>query len=81
MKKEEMVQTKEAEDAEASESFTITATINKQFNKFMTPPHDLLTWSDMPEHLRFNPYVHKGKKKKENESYITFCGIFRRTFL
>lgn len=75
MKEEEMVQTKtvEAEDAETNESFTITGTINKQFNKFMTPPCDLLTWSDMPDHLRFNPYVLKGKN--ESESYFLFGAL------
>lgn len=72
MKEEEMVQKKtvEAEDAETNDSFTITGTINQQFNKFMTPPYDLLTWNDMPNHLRFNPYVLKGKKEKQ-KSFVT----------
>jgi hypothetical protein len=52
--------TLEETETETTESFTITSTINKQINKFMTPPVDLLTWNEMPKHLRFNPYVHKG---------------------
>lgn len=76
MKKEEMgKKTVEAEDAETNESFTITSTINKQFNKFMTPPCDLLTWNDMPEHLRFNPYVLKGKIKKQKSFIKSVCVI------
>lgn len=49
-------------ETESNESLTITNTINKQINKFMTPPCDLLTWKDMPSHLQFNPYVHKGNE-------------------
>lgn len=56
-----MLKTKTLE-TESNESLTISNTINKQINKFMTPPCDLLTWKDMPEHLQFNPYVHKGNK-------------------
>lgn len=52
--------TLEETETETNESYTITSTINKQINKFMTPPCDLLTWRDMPSHLRFNPYVHTG---------------------
>ena len=52
--------TLEETETETNESYTITSTINKQINKFMTPPCDLLTWRDMPNHLRFNPYVHTG---------------------
>lgn len=54
-----MMKTKTLE-TESNESYTISNTINKQINKFMTPPCDLLTWKDMPEHLQFNPYVHTG---------------------
>lgn len=46
-------------ETESNES--LPNTINKQINKFMTPPCDLLTWKDMPEHLQFNPYVHTGE--------------------
>lgn len=52
--------TVEQEDSEVNENFTVANTINKQINKFMTPPIPLLTWQDMPLHLQFNPYVHKG---------------------
>lgn len=50
-------------ETESNESLTIPNTINKQINKLMTPPCDLLTWKDMPEHLQFNPYVHTGTQK------------------
>lgn len=50
----------EKKDSQSSENYTITNSINKQIIKIMTPPCDLLTWNDMPEHLQFNPYVHKG---------------------
>lgn len=49
-------------ETESNESLTISNTINNQINKFLTPPCDLLTWNDMPQHLKFNPYVHKGIK-------------------
>lgn len=55
--REKMIKTLETE---SNESLTISNTINKQINKFMTPPCNLLTWHDMPEHLQFNPHVHKG---------------------
>lgn len=51
-------------ETESTEPLTVTNTINKQFNKFMTPPCDLLTIHEMPKHLQFNPYVHKGKRRK-----------------
>lgn len=57
-----MMKTKTLE-TESNESLTITNTINKQINKFMTPPCDLLTWKEMPAYLQFNPYVHKGNMK------------------
>ncbi|XP_070509285.1 progestin and adipoQ receptor family member 4 [Chironomus tepperi] len=58
--------TLEETETETNESYTITSTINKQINKFMTPPCDLLTWRDMPSHLRFNPYVHTGYRPLQN---------------
>lgn len=48
-------------ETESNESLTVTSAINKQINKFMTPPLPLLTWKEMPEHLQFNPYVRTGK--------------------
>ena len=54
--------TVETGDSETSENYTVASSINKQINKYMTPPCDLLTWKDMPQHLQFNPYVHKGIK-------------------
>lgn len=47
--------------SETSDNCTVANSINKQIIKYMTPPCDLLTWKDMPQHLQFNPYVHKGK--------------------
>lgn len=58
-----MMKTKTLE-TESNESLTVTSAINKQINKFMTPPLPLLQWKDMPEHLQFNPYVHTGKNDK-----------------
>lgn len=48
-------------EGESNESLNIATTINKQITKFVTPPCDLLQWKDMPQHLQFNPYVHKGE--------------------
>jgi hypothetical protein len=68
-------------ETESNESLTITSTINKQINKFMTPPCDLLTWKDMPAHLQFNPYVHTGKSftlcyHSQHEKLIFFSFLF-----
>lgn len=56
-------------ETESNESLTVTSAINKQINKFMTPPIPLLTWKDMPEHLQFNPYVRTG----ESEDASFYC--------
>lgn len=48
-------------ETESTESLTATSAINKQINKFMTPPESLLSFQDMPKHLQFNPYVRQGK--------------------
>ena len=33
-----------------------------QPNTKLAPPEDLLSWNEMPQHLQFNPYVHKGER-------------------
>lgn len=57
-------------EAESTETLTQPNTINKQIKQIITPPCDLLTWRDMPEHLQFNPYVHTGKNSSSVELYV-----------
>lgn len=67
-------------ETESNESLTIPNTINKQINKLMTPPCDLLTWKDMPEHLQFNPYVHTGTQKlrpQDNDASTDELQLYR----